>query len=201
MTRTSFAAAVVLLGCGSAQVSLDGGGASGDYDAVLDAWTREVGVTGEGFENALTGSATYRSWQFREAWVNRFAADHQLPPARKDELAQSERAAHEAAHEFLFSGYAGDRRSLDLGTDQSAWRVALVTDSGSHAEPSGFEEIRRPSSSTRAYYPYVTTNRMTYVIRFPRDVAGRPVLPPGTKWFALRFDGPRGHAEMKWEIE
>jgi hypothetical protein len=196
---------LVLAGCGSSELSLQasGGGATNDdYAKALSDWTRsvEVAPVSEGFDNVLSGDATYRSWPFREAYARRYAKDHHLSRARLDEVVAQERAAHEAAHEFFLSIYAVDRRSLELGTPESIWRVSLTTDAHVTTEPSGVEFIRRPTATVRAYYPYATTTRMTFVVRFPREVGGRPVLPESTKWFELHFDGPRGHAEMKWEL-
>lgn len=198
--------ALALSGCGSAGLSLDaneGGASSADYGDALEDWTRsvEVAPVSSGFDNVLSGDVTYRSWPFREAWAKRYAKDHAYSRTRLGELLATERAAHEAANEFFFSGYAADRRSLELGTEESVWRVSLVTSAHLSVEPLGVEKVRRPTATVRAYYPYVTATRMSFVLRFPRDVGGRPVLPEGIKWFALHFDGPRGHAEMKWELE
>lgn len=200
------ALALCLSACGSGGLSLgatEGGASNSDYADVLEDWTRsvEIAPVTAGFDNVLSGDATYRSWPFREAYAKRYAKDHAFSRMRLDELLATERAAHEAAHEFFFSGYAADRRSLELGTEESAWRLSLVTSAHVSAEPVGVQKIRRPTATVRAYYPYATTTRMSFVLRFPRDVSGRPVLPEGIKWFALHFDGPRGHAEMKWELE
>lgn len=202
----SAAFALTLAACGSSSLSLDteiGGAEEDEYADVLEAWTRQIEVVPAraGFDNVLSGDATYRSWAFRAAYARQYAEDHHLSRSYRDALVAEERTAHESAHEFFFSGFAADRRSLELESEESAWRLTLVSDAHVRTEPIEVKFIRRPTATVRAYYPYATPTRMTFLLRFPREVGGRPVLPPSAKWFALRFDGPLGHAEMKWELK
>src|SRR5579884_72097 len=98
------AAATALAGCAEPTVSLATGPreyVSNDYLQVLKKWTREEAlVVLAELEDELTVTATFESWDFRWAYVVRYAADYRLTVEQRKELL--ERTLHESEihHDF-----------------------------------------------------------------------------------------------------
>ena len=60
----------------------------------------------------------------------------------------------------------------------------------------------KPGALERTYFPYTTTWRQVFRIRFPRVAPdGRSTLASGTKWVGLRFAGAQGNEELRWTID
>jgi hypothetical protein len=62
--------------------------------------------------------------------------------------------------------------------------------------------IKRPNALERTYFPYNTTFRQAFRIRFPKANAdGRPTISPKAKWFGIRFAGVQGNSELIWKLD
>src|SRR5690348_11566323 len=79
-----------LAGCSEPHVSLATGPREyvpGDYMQVLKRWTREDSVIDVSeLDDKLTATATYESWDFRWAYVVRYADDYRLSVEQRREL-------------------------------------------------------------------------------------------------------------------
>src|SRR5688572_31416348 len=75
-------AACAAIACASPKVQLNEGPreyVGTDYEAVLKRWTRSAQLTKvDAMDNVLTATATYESWDFRWAYVVRYADDYRL---------------------------------------------------------------------------------------------------------------------------
>src|SRR5215472_18958193 len=84
------AAAVSLTACAEEKVSLARGPreyTASDYSEILDRWTRtESLITLAELDDKLTVTATFESWEFRWAYVVRYAQDYRLPVEQRREL-------------------------------------------------------------------------------------------------------------------
>src|SRR4029078_5430590 len=84
-------AAAPLIGCGTPKPTLVDFSdtardyRSNDYDAVYARWTRHDRAMHE-VDAALEVWATYKSWDFREAYVERYGAVYSLSDADKHQL-------------------------------------------------------------------------------------------------------------------
>ena len=127
-------------GCAEQQVSLGGGPREyvpTDYPLVLKRWTRtESLIQLSDLDDKLTVMATYESWDFRWAYVVRYAADYRLTVNQRSELL--ERTLHETEddHEFYVALYGTNWRWTDLSRPTSAWIVRLIDDQGNETAPS-----------------------------------------------------------------
>ncbi len=173
-----------------------------DYPQVLSRWTRDQSlIVFQELDRKLTVTATYESWDFRWAYVVRYAADYRLTIEQRRELL--ERTLRETAedHEFYVAVYGSNWRWTDLSRPTSAWIVRLIDDQGSETVPSKIEAIVKPGAIERRYFPYTTIWRHAFRIRFPRQgVDGRPTIANNARWFGLRFAGAEGNEELRWEI-
>ena len=63
---------------------------STDYESVLRLWTRSAQFTSlDATDNVLTVTATYESWDFRWAYVVRYAEDYRLTVDQRKALLES----------------------------------------------------------------------------------------------------------------
>ncbi len=194
-----------LAGCSEPQVSLGGGAreyVASDYSSVLKRWTRDESlVVFSELEHKLTVTATFESWDFRWAYVVRYAADYRLTIEQRRELL--ERTLHETedTHEFYVALYGTKWRWADLSRPTSAWIVRLIDDQGSETAPAKIDPIVKPGPIEYRYFPYTTVWRHAFRIRFPRQTNdGRPTIAANARWFGLRFAGAEGNEELHWDV-
>ena len=175
-----------------------------DYSEVLKRWTRKTQTFSlQQTDELLTVQATYQSWDFRWAYAERYADDYQLGQAERETLRENLLRQSSGAHEFYLTVYGTSVRWTQLNKPTTAWIVRLVDDSGAITSPSDIEEIRKPGALERRYFPYTTPYRNVFRIRFPKvaNDGKHPSVAPGAKWMGLRFSGPQGRAEMRWNLE
>ena len=197
---------MLLCGCVTKTVSLQEGPrqyVATDYDFVLKRWTRtESLILFDELERALTVTATYHSWDFRWAYVIRYAKDYRLTvPQRQRQLKQS-LIESRTAHEFFVALYGPKQRQNDLTRKDSAWIVRLIDATGNETAPTQVRRIKRPNILERRYYPYNTVWRKSFRIRFPAKAKdGRQTIATDPKWFGLRFAGAWGNTDLIWQVD
>ncbi len=200
------ATAAALMGCGPLPVSLSDAArsfGSRDYERVFERWTRDKQIYNmDSLENSLTVSATYKSWEFRQAYVERVADDYEYSAADRDALLAAERAAWESGNEFVVATTATRDRWADLGAAESPWAIYLENDEGVRVGPTQIERVSKPTPMMTAYFSYITVYRKVFVLRFPRtDPGGQAVVVPGIRSFSLVFTGALGHAALVWKVQ
>lgn len=194
-----------LIGCAEPRVYMGGGAreyVASDYPSVLKRWTREESlILFSELENKLTVTATYESWDFRWAYVIRYAADYRLTIEQRRELLERTLRETEDTHEFYVAMYGSKWRWADLSRPTSAWIVRLIDDQGSETAPAKIEAIVKPGPIEYRYFPYTTAWRHVFRVRFPRQTNdGRPTIAPNARWFGLRFAGAEGNEELHWDV-
>jgi hypothetical protein len=195
-----------LCGCSTPRVRLIEGPreyVAADYDAVLKTWTRSAQFTNvNAMDNVLTATATYESWDFRWAYVVRYAEDYRLTVDQRHSLLERSLAETRDAHHFYLALYAQKHKWNDLTASEPAWIVRLIDDEGTETAPSEIETIRKPGAIELTYFPYTTPWRSAFRVSFPKvRVDGRPTISPAARWFGLRFAGAQGNQELIWEIK
>jgi hypothetical protein len=197
-------------GCARPTVSLRRGPrayTAQSYEEVLERWTREGrGFTLAGFlDDQLVATATYESWDFRWAYVVRYASDFNLTMEERSRLLRTSLEASQREHEFYVTLAIPNRRWGDLASPTSAWRVVLVNDRNLAVLPTAIEPVRQPGVIERTYFPYTNVWRQVFRIRFPThsvEHGSEPkVLIDGrTRHFSLRFTGPVGQLDLTWVL-
>jgi len=206
MARVLALLALLSLGCATQRVSLAGGPreyVASDYPQVLKRWTRtESLVVLYDLDDKLTVTATFESYDFRWAYVVKYASDYRLTVEQRRELLAKALRDTEETHEFYVALYGTNHRWTDLTKPTSAWVVRLIDDLGNETAPRKIELIDRPGAIERRYFPYTTVWRQVFRVRFPRTTPdGRPTIAPNARWFGLRFAGAEGNQELRWELE
>jgi hypothetical protein len=201
--------ALALGACASPPVSLRQGPrayTAESYDTVLQRWTREGHQYAlQGLDDRIAVTATYESWDFRWAYVVRYAQDFRLTTPERQELLQHTLEAAQQEHEFYVALYTQSRRWGELTRPTSAWRVLLVNDRREEVAPVAIEPINRPGAVERTYFPYTTVWRQAFRIRFPRYLrsasgAEVEIIDERVRSFRLRFSGPLGTTDLVWDV-
>jgi hypothetical protein len=208
-TGTGFAMLFAVLafpsGCTTPKVDLAEGPreyVATDYEQVLRSWTRsEDLIKVSDLDDVLTVTATYESWDFRWAYVVRYAEDYRLTVDQRQSLLQTSLADTRKAHQFYVALYAQKHKWNDLTADDPAWIVRLVDDEGTETAPTEIKAIKKPGAMELTYFPYTTPWRSAFRITFPIVRAdGRPTISPAARWFGVRFAGAQGNNALIWEI-
>ena len=191
--------------CGTTKVSLAGGPreyVASDYCNVLDRWTRtEQLITPSELDDLLTVTATFESWDFRWAYVVRYAQDYRLTVQQRRELLERTLAESEASYQFYVALYGTKWRWDDLTKPNSSWIVRLIDDVGNETAPARLELVK-PGPLEYRYFPYTSPYRHCFRIDFPRTTSdGKPTIATTAKWFGLRFAGAQGNEELRWVLE
>jgi hypothetical protein len=205
-TWVTVVAAVLAVACGTASVRMDEGPreyVAADYATVLQRWTRsEQLISVNELDNVLTATATYQSWDFRWAYVVRYAEDYRLTVEQRTALLERSLSDTRAEHQFYVALYAQRYPWSDLNADQPAWIVRLIDDQGGETAPLEIETIKKPGPIERTYYPYTSPWRRAYRIRFPRvRPDGKPSIARNARSFGLRFAGAQGNDSLVWQID
>jgi hypothetical protein len=207
---TTFASLLAALwflpACGAPAVNLGQGPreyVATDYERVLDRWTRtEQLFVAQELDDLLTATATYESWDFRWAYVVRYAEDYRLTVDQRRALFERSLAEADKYHQFYVALYAQRHQWSDLTAENAAWIIRLIDDHGNETAPSEIEGIRRPGAIERTYFPYTSPWRRAYRVRFPVARAdGRRTIAPDARWFGLRFAGAQGNEQLVWLVD
>ncbi len=203
------AAALLLLlgfaGCAGAPPTIGDPGAElsdsraeASYQAALNRVTEHREVY-SGLDTQLYCAATYQSPEFREARVRRQAQFQTWPEAKLEQALARERAEATQGHEVVLGLSLVDRRFDDLDSKNTIWRLSLVTDQG-EVTPLAIRRVGRANQDLRAYYPYLGEFWTMYTVRFPTDVAGKPLVGPATQTLLFRMSSTQGQVEMKFPL-
>ena len=196
----------VFLSCSRPTVRLEEGPreyVSTDYETVLRHWTRTMQlIKVSELDNVLTVNATFESWDFRWAYVVRYAEDYRLTIDQRLSVLERSLAETRESHHFYVALYAQKYKWNDLTAQDPAWIVRLIDDEGTETAPAEIEVIKKPGAIELTYFPYTSPWRSAFRIRFPKvRPDGRPTISPDARWFGLRFAGPKGNDELVWEFE
>jgi hypothetical protein len=167
-----------------------------DYPEVYDRWTR-YDFTMHDVEKALEAWATFKSWDFREAYVERYAASYSLPDMDRTTLRNAQREAFHRAYEFHVTAQSANYKWNDLEKSSSPWRVTLLDALGHELSPEQLRVERLPDAYEREFFPAKTPFSKSYNLRF---------VPPANSDFAgiksgsitLRIASPIGRIELTW---
>ena len=136
----TLALAIGLTACAEPQVNLATGPreyTASDYLQVLDRWTRKKSlIQVSELDDVLSVTATFESWDFRWAYVIRYASDYRLTVEQRRTLLERTLAEAHDGHRFYVALYGNNVRWTDLTRADSSWIVRLIDDDGNETAPS-----------------------------------------------------------------
>lgn len=199
-------ALLLLAGCGSRALSMRPSARSftpEDYSSIYADWTRTSDEFAfDRLEDILHVTATFEAWEFRWAYVVRYAADYSLLTDERTRLLRSTLADAQERHRFFVTMVGNRYRESDLTDQRSAWRVLLIDAEGRQTRPVEIERLRRPGAAERVYFPTVSVQRHTFRIAFPtQHEDGTPVIAPDATETVLRFTGAQGSVDLRWVLD
>lgn len=170
-----------------------------DYPLVLANWTRHAKVVKD-VGTVIELWATYKSWDFRQAYVERYVTDYELSDADRAALMAAQLEAVRKSYEFHAAVQTTNYKWNDLGKDTSAWRVTLIDGRGVEIEPTAIETPKLPEIYETQFFPNRTEFTTTYLIRFNRaDAEAAGFTGPASGRMTLRVLSPLAKAEVLWE--
>jgi hypothetical protein len=192
--------------CGAGRVPLHESSrtyTASEYEGVYRRWTRSADDFALGrFSEVLHVTATFESWEFRWAYVVRYASDHSFTIDERTRLLEESLADSRVRHRFFVTLAVPIWREGDLTGRQSDIRVLLVDASGKQVEPIELTRISRPTVDQRIYFPSINKQRHTYRLAFPvQGEDGTPLLSPDSDHALLRFASAAGTVDLRWELE
>lgn len=202
---TAFFGLSLATACGTAKVSMAEGTreyTASDYPVVLNRWTRsEHMLVLSELDDLLTVTSTFETWDFRWAYVVRYAHDYRLTVDQRRALLEKALSETSETHRFYVALYGSNRRATDLTRKESAWIVRLIDDQGNETAPTSIESIPKPGALEKTYFPYTTVFRSAFRVMFPAKRAdGQETIPKDVKWVGLRFAGAEGSQELHWDL-
>ena len=171
------------------------------YKDVCEKWSREARIH-RGLEVKLIASATYKSDEFREAYVEEYAQAYRLSQKEKIRLTDELQQRVRDRYEFVMATFVPEKKWDKFDKDPSIWKLYLVDEKNARVAP--LEVIRLDSKDGIAdhFFPYVTPWKSVYAITFPAFVQGtkKPILDSETKTLQLVITSVQGTAKMTWTL-
>lgn len=153
----------------------------------------------EGFESRLYVNATYKSEDFRRAYIAKYSADYALGPERAQALLERELEQLEAYNEFFFTAYTPDEALNDFHKKDSVWQVYLEDGQGNKVRPVSISRIGNSEAVMRDYFPYYDLWSRAYVARFPKYTENGQEIPGPAGVMKLSFTGAIAKGELTWQ--
>jgi hypothetical protein len=209
MTRARIACAALLVACGLAAgcgqqkyAAVDFSDTprdyvGKDYERVYERWTRHQKMIEE-VDVALEVWATYKSWDFREAYIERYAEIYSLSDDDKKTLRGAQQDVARTTYEFHVTAQATNYKWNDLEKASSAWRTTLVDALGHELAPVSVRVEKLPGPYEDVFFPEKTPFTRGYAIRFdaPADATAFAGTKSGS--LTLRIASPMGRIELEW---
>ncbi len=176
---------------------------SRDYVEVYQRWTRHQVVRHEIADDALEAWATLKSWDFREAYVEHYAAIYSLSDTEKAALRAAQLESARDAYEFHVTAQSTNYKWNDLEKRSSAWRVTLVDGAGHELAPESVRLEKLPDPYEIEFFPAKGPFTRSYAIRFvkpaPTDGKEPDFVGPRSGSLTLRIASPVGRLELAWQ--
>ena len=170
-----------------------------DYPAVLQRWTRHARLVRD-IGTVLEFWATYKSWDFRQAYVESYGDAYGLRESDRRTLRQSQMEAARGAYEFHLIAQSTEYKWNDLEQQDSVWKISLADAAGRELVPSSVAVEKLPEQYEMRFFPARTYFSRTFTVKFPRAGAEADTRfsGPSSGRLALRISGPLGKLEASW---
>lgn len=178
---------------------------NGDYPAALETWTRhEQLLLYDEYDigTAMEIWATFKSWDFRQAYVAKYAKLYDLADAEREQLAKSQLETARAIYEIHVVAQSTTDRWNDLERRTSPWRITLLDGTGAELAPTSIKVEKLPEIYEYEFFPMRTLFSRSYTLRFVRpEGAGESFIGPQSGRMILRVASPIGKVEVAWEAK
>lgn len=165
-------------------------GVSDEYMKDLAAWTRTNTVYSE-FQTNLKIVCTYKSRQFKDAYVREYSRLYLLPHEAEQQKIQLMKELSAEETEFSFYAYTADFEANDFSRAESSWKIFLLDEKGNQVHPVEIRRINKITPVVEQFFPYINQyHGKFYTVRFPRQ--------PDNMKMRLVFTGVLGTVTLEW---
>jgi len=173
---------------------------SEDYEPVFTRWSRHAKAVVVYQGTVIESWAIYKSWEFRQAYVERYAKIYSLGETERAALLNQQREADRQTYEFHVAVQMTNYKWNDLDKESSPWRISLVDGAGAEIAPRKVELLKLPELYETQFFPNRTEFSQTYLIRFTRaDAESSGFGGPASGRITLRIASPLAKNELVWE--
>jgi hypothetical protein len=170
-----------------------------DYLPTYAAWTRSARLVRD-VGTVVEAWATYKSWDFRQAYVAYYSQAYGLPDVDRAALAESQRETSRSMYEFHLVFQTSADRWNDLERRASPWRISLVDGTGAELSPNAITLVKLPDLYESQFFPARTEFSRSYAITFPRTAGeAEGFVGPASGRITLRIASPAGRVDMTWD--
>jgi hypothetical protein len=173
-----------------------------DYERVFTNWSRHAKAVVVYQGTVIETWAVYKSWDFRQAYIERYSRIYNLGEAERAALTNAQREASRQTYEFHVAVQMTNYKWNDLDKDSSPWRISLVDGKGAEIAPRRVELLKLPELYETQFFPNRTEFSQTYLIRFSRaEAEGAGFTGPASGRVTLRIASPLAKNELVWEAK
>jgi hypothetical protein len=170
-----------------------------DYAGVYERWTRHDYAVHDHVDKALEVWATFKSWDFRESFIEKYASIYSLSDGKRTELRQAQRDLYHQAYEFHVIAQSTTYDWNDLDKSSTPWRLTLV-DALGHELPSERVRLEKlPDGFERSFFPAKTPFSKSYSVRFIVPAPGADFTGVKSGAITLRIASPLGRVDLVWK--
>ena len=174
---------------------------SEDYKAVFEAWTRHAKMVEE-IGTVMEIWATLKSWDFRQAYLAKYAKVYDLADGERDQLAKSLKETAHAVYEIHLVAQSTNDRWNDFDRRTSPWRITLLDGTGAELAPASIKVEKLPEVYENEFFPTHTLFSRTYTLKFVLpEGSGESFAGPESGRMTLRIASPIGKVEVVWEAK
>jgi hypothetical protein len=172
-----------------------------DYAAVFETWTRHAKLVAD-IGTVMEVWATFKSWDFRQAYVAKYVRAYDLADSERESLAKSQMDVARAVYEIHLVAQSTNDRWNDLANKNSPWRLTLLDGTGAELAPTAVKLEKFPDAYESEFFPSRTPFSRTYTVRFVRpEGAGEAFVGSPSGRLILRLAAPVGKVEVSWEAK
>jgi hypothetical protein len=172
---------------------------SEEYPEVFERWTRHYKLV-QDIGTAMEVWATFLSWDFRQAYVAKYAKVYDLAPDEREQLAKAQRETARAVYEIHLVAQSTNDKWVDFERSSSPWRLTLIDGTGAELAPTSIKSERLPDIYENEFFPTRTPFSRTFTLRFVRpNRADETFVGPRSGSMTLRIASPVGRVEVRWD--
>ena len=173
------------------------GPSGAEYFKSLDRWSRGQKVY-HGLESRLYVNATYKTMDFRKAYVDRYALSYDLGADHAKALMDRESEQALAYNEFFFTAFTPDETLNDFDRKETVWQIYLEDSSGNRAKPISISAVDGSEPVIREFFPYFDLWSKAYLVKFPKYADAGAEIDPEKGVVKLVVTGVMGKGELEW---
>jgi hypothetical protein len=175
---------------------------SKDYQDVYGRWTRHGKVMRD-LDAALEVWATFKSWDYRQGYIEHYAEIYGLTDTDRNALRTAQLESFRTAYEFHLTSQSANYKWNDLEKKSSAWRISLIDALGNELTPEYVKSEKFPDIYEREFFPAKTPFTRTFSVRFPLPPpeSGSTFVGTRSGSIVLRFSGPFGRVDLVWRAK